>query len=210
MSHIASAHAPSRRQRGGYFFISSDLHIYKFSIIFAFKITEPTTPMNKRQTRLALIVKILLNNSIGSQEELMDALERNGCNVTQATLSRDLKSLRTSKVATELGGYRYVIAANGTAADEVATQAMNTVRQAAILSIAANSQMVVVKTRNGYAGGVAYDIDEISSPYLLGTIAGADTVFVALSKDAPLPEIYELFKDLVPPAVLEKGQHYFL
>ena len=92
--------------------------------------------MNKRQARLALIVKILLNNSIGSQDELMELLERNNCIVTQATLSRDLKTLRTSKVATELGGYRYVIAANGTAADEVATQAMDTVRQAAILSVA--------------------------------------------------------------------------
>ncbi len=166
--------------------------------------------MNKRQARLALIVKILLNNSIGSQEELMDALETNGCNVTQATLSRDLKSLRTSKVATELGGYRYVIAANGTAADEVATQAMNTVRQAAILSISANDSMIVIKTRNGYAGGVAYDIDEIPSPLILGTIAGADTVFVAISRDATPQIVFDLLKELVTPAVLEKGHQYFL
>ena len=62
--------------------------------------------MNKRQSRLALIVKILLNNAIGSQEELMALLEANNCIVTQATLSRDLKTLRTSKVATEVGGYR--------------------------------------------------------------------------------------------------------
>ncbi|MDE7410424.1 MAG: arginine repressor, partial [Paramuribaculum sp.] len=90
---------------------------------------------NKRQARLALIVKLLLNNNIGSQEELMTLLELNNCSVTQATLSRDLKTLRTSKVATELGGYRYEIAANGTAADEVASHAMDTVRQAAILSV---------------------------------------------------------------------------
>lgn len=120
--------------------------------------------MNKRQQRLAQIVKILLHNSVGSQEELMELLERHNCSVTQATLSRDLKTLRTSKVATELGGYRYIIAANGTAADEVATHAMNTVRQAAILSVAVTGQTVVIKTRNGYAGGVAYDIDVISSP----------------------------------------------
>jgi len=165
--------------------------------------------MNKRQARLALIVKILINNSIGSQEELMEILERNGCTVTQATLSRDLKSLRTSKVSTELGGYRYVIAANGTAADEVATHAMNTVRQAAILSVALTGSLVIIKTRNGYAGGVAYDIDEISSPYLLGTIAGADTVFVALSEGAPLPEIYNLLSEILPTAVMESGRKYF-
>lgn len=139
----------------------------------------------------------------------MEILERNDCIVTQATLSRDLKSLRTSKVSTDLGGYRYVIAANGTAADEVATHAMNTVRQAAILSVTVSGSLIIIKTRNGYAGGVAYDIDEVSSPFILGTIAGADTVFVAISSDASLPEIYELLSDILPANVLEAGRHHF-
>lgn len=165
--------------------------------------------MNKRQARLALIVKILLNNSIGSQDELMDMLERNNCIVTQATLSRDLKTLRTSKVATELGGYRYVIAANGTAADEVATHAMDTVRQAAILSVSLTGQTVVIKTRNGYAGGVAYDIDDMTSPAILGTIAGADTVFVAIDEKASRDEIYETLLEIIPEQVMEEARHYF-
>lgn len=168
-----------------------------------------TDTMNKRQARLALIVKILLNNSIGSQEELMDLLEASNCNVTQATLSRDLKTLRTSKVATELGGYRYVIAANGTAADEVATQAMNTVRQASILSVSFSGRQAIIKTRNGYAGGVAYDIDELSSPHILGTIAGADTVFVAVDDDISRPEIYAVLSEIIPSNVMEAGKQYF-
>lgn len=165
--------------------------------------------MNKRQARLAQIVKILLNNSIGSQEELMDLLERNNCSVTQATLSRDLKTLRTSKVATELGGYRYVIAANGTAADEVATHAMDTVRQAAILSVSITGQTVVVKTRNGYAGGVAYDIDDMQSPAILGTIAGADTVFVSVDERTSRKEIYEILSEIIPAQVMEESRRYF-
>lgn len=139
----------------------------------------------------------------------MEMLERNNCNVTQATLSRDLKSLRTSKVATELGGYRYVVAANGTAADEVATHAMNTVRQAAILSVAVNGPLVIIKTRNGYAGGVAYDIDEVSSPHILGTIAGADTVFVAISNVSALPDVYELLSGVIPSEVLDRSKKLF-
>lgn len=166
--------------------------------------------MNKRQARLALIVKILLNQTIGSQEQLMDTLEANGCSVTQATLSRDLKSLRTSKVSNEMGGYRYIIAANGTAADEVATQAMNAVRQAAILSVAVTPPLLIIKTRNGYAGGVAYDIDEVSTPYILGTIAGADTVFVALAPDAPLSVVYTILYDILPEAVMIKSRDQFL
>ena len=165
--------------------------------------------MNKRQARLALIVKILLNNSIGSQDELMELLERNNCIVTQATLSRDLKTLRTSKVATELGGYRYVIAANGTAADEAATQAMDTVRQAAILSVAFSGRQAVIKTRNGYAGGVAYDIDELSSDVILGTIAGADTVFVAISDKATRRQVYDMLSEIIPQSIMEDGRHYF-
>lgn len=165
--------------------------------------------MNKRQARLALIVKILLNNSIGSQEELMALLEANNCIVTQATLSRDLKTLRTSKVATELGGYRYVIAANGTAADEVATQAMDSVRQAAILSISFSGRQAIIKTRNGYAGGVAYDIDELLSPAILGTIAGADTVFVAVDDKATKAEIYKVLSQIIPASIMEEGKRYF-
>ncbi len=165
--------------------------------------------MNKRQARLALIVKILLNNSIGSQEELMAILEANNCNVTQATLSRDLKTLRTSKVATDLGGYRYEIAANGTAADEVAAQAMNAVRQASIISVAFSGRQAIIKTRNGYAGGVAYDIDELLSPHILGTIAGADTIFVAVDDTVSRKEVYRILSQIIPAAVMEAGRHYF-
>lgn len=165
--------------------------------------------MNKRQARLALIVKILLNNSIGSQEELMAILEANNCYVTQATLSRDLKTLRTSKVATELGGYRYEIAANGTAADEVATQAMDAVRQASITSVSFSGRLAILKTRNGYAGGVAYDIDELMSPHVLGTIAGADTVFVAVDDEVSRTDVYNILSQIVPVSVMEAGRHYF-
>lgn len=166
--------------------------------------------MNKRQTRLSLIVKLLLNHTIGSQEELMGLLEANGCVVTQATLSRDLKTLRTSKVATELGGYKYEIAANGTAADEIASQAMDTMRRAAILSVAYNYPIVVIKTRNGYAGGVAYDIDDIDTEEILGTIAGADTVFVTLAPGVTAERAYELMCEILPAPIIEEARKGFL
>lgn len=139
----------------------------------------------------------------------MDELKARNCEVTQATLSRDLKTLRTSKVVTEMGGYRYVIAANGTAADEVATHAMDSVRQAAILSLAFTGNIAVIKTRNGYAGGLAYDIDEISSPLLLGTIAGADTVFVAQAEDASRNDLFTLFSAILPANVIAESKQNF-
>lgn len=165
--------------------------------------------MNKRQERLAQIVDILLHNSVGSQEELMELLHKNNCLVTQATLSRDLKTLRTSKVATELGGYRYIIAANGTAADEVATKAMDAVRQASILSVKRTGTLVVINTRNGYAGGLAYDIDELLSPLFIGTVAGADTVFLAIGENADLHEVFLTLCTVIPSSVMNAAKHYF-
>ena len=65
--------------------------------------------MKKRQKRLTAIADILLNNIVGSQDELLELLQQGGYDVTQATLSRDLKTLRTSKIPTEMGRYRYVM-----------------------------------------------------------------------------------------------------
>lgn len=65
--------------------------------------------MKKRQKRLTAIADILLNNIVGSQDELLELLLQGGYDVTQATLSRDLKTLRTSKIPTEMGRYRYVM-----------------------------------------------------------------------------------------------------
>jgi len=165
--------------------------------------------MNKRQARLAQIVNILLHNNVSSQEELMAELKARNCDVTQATLSRDLKTLRTSKVVTELGGYRYVIAANGAAADEVATHAMDSVRQAAILSLTFTGSLAVIKTRNGYAGGLAYDIDELSSPLILGTIAGADTVFVAFDESASRSDALQLLSAILPQGVTAEAKKLY-
>ena len=97
--------------------------------------------MNKRQSRLTTIADILLNNIVGSQEELLDLLRKRDCLVTQATLSRDLKTLRTSKVATEMGGYRYVIG-NGLPTDKVIEQAtVDKVSRVAIESVVCSGQL---------------------------------------------------------------------
>lgn len=164
--------------------------------------------MNKRQSRLTIIADILLNNIVGSQEELLDLLRRRNCSVTQATLSRDLKTLRTSKVATEMGGYRYVIG-NGLPTDKVIEKAVDKVSRVAIESVSVSGQIVVVRTRNGYAGGVAYDIDELESPYIMGTIAGADTVFVALTSDAPYQAVFQALSLVLPEAIMNKAVSEF-
>lgn len=160
--------------------------------------------MNKRQNRLTTIADILLNNIVGSQEELLDLLRKRDCVVTQATLSRDLKTLRTSKVATEMGGYRYVIG-SGLPADKNVEKNVDKVSRIAIESVRLSGQLLVIHTRNGYAGGVAYDIDDLQSPIFMGTIAGADTVFVAVRADTPRSEIFNTLSKVLPDQVMNNS-----
>lgn len=168
--------------------------------------------MNNKKSRLNEIVEILTHNTISSQEELLEKLASRGINVTQATLSRDLKRLRTIKVAGDRGEYRYVMtgASTWTAGGEEsylsANDPMTTLgspQQPIAMSISGN--MVVLKTRNGYAGGLAYDLDMLDAPCLLGTIAGADTVFVVVSTNASVAEIADALSPVVPRDVINRA-----
>lgn len=169
--------------------------------------------MKKRKSRLPVIVDILTHNSIGSQEELSKQLAIRGYIVTQATLSRDLKMLRTTKVATDMGGYRYIIADSYTSNNEPLVKVQSTVQSSmhpAALSIAMAGNLVVIKTRNGYASGLAYDLDTLQSPHILGTIPGADTVFAVVNEGSSRKDLYELFCTFLPNQVMEEARDKFL
>ena len=68
-----------------------------------------------------------------------------------------------------------------------------------MISASITGNLVVVKTRNGYAQGLAYDIDTLDSPLIAGTISGADTVFAALAEGADRADVIELVRALLPP-----------
>lgn len=167
--------------------------------------------MNKRQARLAQIVDILLHNNVGSQDELLHMLSQRNVNVTQATLSRDLKTLRTSKVATDMGGYRYVIGSSMSSDDddEFALPDTDPSALAKILSVAKSGSLVVIKTRNGYAAGIAYEIDVMENPHLIGTIAGSDTIFVAINQASTLRDVYLALSLVIPQSVMNECRDQF-
>ncbi len=168
--------------------------------------------MKKRKSRLPVIVDILTHNSIGSQEELSKQLAIRGYIVTQATLSRDLKMLRTTKVATDMGGYRYIIADSSHLSSEPFAKSQNTVQSSlhpAALSIGVSGNLVVIKTRNGYASGLAYDIDMLDSPHILGTIPGADTVFAVVNESTSRSDLYSLFSSFLPQQIMAVARRQF-
>ncbi len=160
--------------------------------------------MKNRNTRLAEIIDIISHQVIGSQEELSKQLAIRGHIVTQATLSRDLKNIKATKISTDKGRYRYIVGDSGSfhrgsrRGRQYATGASH-LQHSSVISASITGNLVVVKTRNGYAQGLAYDIDTLDSPLIAGTISGADTVFAALAEGADRADVIELFRALLPP-----------
>ena len=156
--------------------------------------------MKNKKSRLQQIVELINNNCIGSQEELSKMLSTKGFMVTQATLSRDLKMLRITKVATDTGGYMYIIPDSNNIQDKLlqSGQMIQKNHSASFVSINFSHNIAVIKTRNGYASGLAYDIDMSKTPEILGTIAGADTVFAILREDVTHEQALQVFAKFLP------------
>lgn len=156
--------------------------------------------MKNRKKRIDLIIELIRNQCIGSQEELADILAKKGHQVTQATLSRDLKMLRTTKVPTDRGTYMYVLPDSDSLKDKILSLGQTPPHanyQSGFVSIGFSKNIAVIKTRNGYAAGLAYDIDMSHSTEILGTIPGSDTIFAVLREDVTRERAIELFSQIL-------------
>ncbi len=164
--------------------------------------------MRNKKTRLQLIVKLIKNNCVASQDELAHLLASNGYVVTQATLSRDLKTLKATKVATDVGTYVYIMPDSNDLQDSMLSKGVAyssySIHANSFVSLQFSGHMAVIKTRNGYASGLAYDIDMSRTPEILGTIAGADTVFAVIREDVSRDEAKRIFAKFLPIIVDEE------
>jgi transcriptional regulator of arginine metabolism len=146
--------------------------------------------MKTKNNRLETLRMIISSRELGSQEELLNALQDEGFQVTQATLSRDLKQLKVAKAATLRGSYVYVLP-NDTMYKRVSTRGdireMMTV--SGFISINFSGNMGVIKTRPGYASAIAWNIDSSDVPQILGSIAGDDTIFIVIREGVSHEEV---------------------
>lgn len=126
---------------------------------------------------MRVIMQILNAQVISSQEQLTRALAMQGYEVTQATLSRDLRELRAEKKVMSNGVTKYVIPTNPTVERKVLGMDSEIARLS-IRSIDFCGPFAVLKTKPGFANAVAFDIDDRGTAYILGTIAGDDTILV--------------------------------
>lgn len=137
--------------------------------------------MRKTRThaqRLAAIRELIRTREIATQDELRRLLAREGHEVTQGTLSRDLARLRARRVARSEGGTAYELA-DATIADS--PNALASLREV-VVRVTETGALVVVHTLPGMASAVALGIDKARLPPVVGTIAGDDTVFIAIGK----------------------------
>ena len=133
--------------------------------------------MKNKKERLSVISEILRFQVMGSQEELLDLLREKGYDVTQATLSRDLKVMKVAKTPLSNGAYKYVLPPQiKPISDEL--RSLNFTSHGAVLSLDFSGHLALVKTKPGYASAIAWDIDSRASNEVLGTIAGDDTVLL--------------------------------
>lgn len=151
--------------------------------------------MNQKSKRLSIIRKIIRSEYISSQEELIKRLEECGVQITQSTLSRDLKYMHVAKVPHKEKGYIYVLPNNSR--DDLVISPNITDN---ITDIAFSGNMCVISTKPGYASAISVPIDNKGISEILGTIAGDNTILLILrdgfDMDSLMEQLYMLFPSL--------------
>ena len=155
--------------------------------------------MKEKNSRIETLKMLISSKELGSQEEVLKALKKEGFQLTQATLSRDLKQLKVAKAASMNGKYVYVLP-NETMYKRVSSvqSAREMLSTPGYMSLNFSGNMGVLKTRPGYASLIAYNIDNADIPQVLGTIAGDDTIFLVLKEGCSRQKVIEELRNIVP------------
>lgn len=130
-----------------------------------------------KQKRQEKIIELVAQQEIGTQEELAEALNRIGFPVTQATVSRDIRELKLTKISTGSGTQKYVVLQNHESG--LSDKYIRVLREG-FLSMDNAQNILVVKTVSGMAMAVAAALDAMKFSEIVGSIAGDDTIMIAV------------------------------
>lgn len=130
-----------------------------------------------KKTRQTKIIEIIENNIIETQEELAEALKREGYEVTQSTVSRDIRQLRLTKAATGDGRQKYTIMSKEQV--DLGDKYIRVLREG-FVSMDNAQNILVIRTVSGMAMAVAAAIDAMHLKEVVGCIAGDDTIMAAI------------------------------
>ncbi len=152
--------------------------------------------MKTRAQRLLAIRRIIERSAIGNQEDLLKKLGTAGFELTQATLSRDLKFLQVGKVPDKNQGYIYMIPGDIPEADQKKPEGI--FPSNGFISLEFTGQLGLIKTRPGYANSIASAIDELNTFEILGTVAGDDTILLIPREGITREDVRNSIAVLIP------------
>ena len=161
-----------------------------------------------KKERMAALKQIIATKQMSNQDELLRALKQYGFSPTQATLSRDLKQLRVIKTSGMDGKYAYALPPETTyrRTDTLTTENKAPAASEGFVSINFSGNVAVVRTRPGYAGSIAYNIDKANINTILGTVAGDDTILIVVREGISDTQVKQSLQPLIPGIAIEKKE----
>ncbi len=134
-----------------------------------------------KSNRQSAILEIIENNTIETQDDLATYLANAGYNVTQATISRDIKELHLIKVQDDRGIYRYTV---NEIVPVVNTERLLRVFRETVINVQSAGNIIVVNTLSGSANAAAEVLDNMNIEGIVGSIAGDNTIFIVVKDNA--------------------------
>lgn len=147
-----------------------------------------------KAARHAMILEIIEKNEIETQDELAKHLRMHNFNVTQATVSRDIKELRLIKALSEDGVYKYATV------DKTETglqERFSSIFSQSVVSVGCAGNLIVIKTISGTASAAGEAVDSLKWQEIAGTIAGDNTIFVAVKDAKNVHELVKRFQAMI-------------
>ena len=147
-----------------------------------------------KAARHAMILDLIETFNIETQDDLAMRLKDRGINVTQATVSRDIKELRLIKVLADDGGYKY---ATVDKAEAGMKERFVRIFSNSVISITSAANLIIIKTISGTGSAAGEAIDSLRWSEVAGTLAGDNTVFVAIKDIKSVPELVKRFNAML-------------
>ena len=141
-----------------------------------------------------MISKLIASENVETQEDLASRLRELGFPVTQATVSRDIKELRLIKVLTPEGTYKYATVEK---AEADMQERFIRMFSNCVLTVSSAGNLIVIKTITGSAPAAAEAVDSLKWPDILGTIAGDNTIFIAVRDGKSVSDIIRKFQKML-------------
>lgn len=154
--------------------------------------------MDRKETRQEKIIEIIRKFDVGTQEGLADRLKEAGFSVTQATVSRDIRELKLTKMPMKNGGQKYAVLRQGEEDWKPDSETRYShMLQGAFSFIEAAQNILVIKTAPGMAMAAAAALDGMKIPEIVGCIAGDDTIFAAVRTAAEAQKLAKKMRNMV-------------